>query len=805
MQENKLYDIVIVGQQPWDVEIGSNCKNIALELSKKHRVLYVNSPLKRSFLFKKNKDEKILKRLAIIKKKEKGLIKLSHNLWNLYPDCIAESVNWLPDNFIFDFFNKINNKRFSNSIKKALSELGFQNFILFNDNDIYDSFYLKELLRPNLTVYYSRDYMISTEFWKKHGPRLEPLLINKSDLAVANSVYLANYCKKYNDNSHYVGQGCEFDLFENPEEIALPKESQNLKKPIIGYVGLLSSYRLDIDILSKLAKDNPEWTFLLVGPEDNSFSKSILHEFKNIHFTGPKPLDQLASYIKSFDVCLNPQILNDLTIGNYPRKIDEYLAMGKPVVATKTEAMDVFADYVLLANNKYEYQQLIEEALNTDSIEKQAARIKFALSHTWENSVKLMYKAFDDSLKFKIEHNTIKLKETPILIFGLNRFDSDIESTSFNLAKEFAKENKVYYIDNPYTIRDYFNLKGSPAFLKRKKYFFTRHNRLMKKEICGVKIVIPPLVLSLNFFPEGLLYRTLLKFNEWLISKSIKKVIKQNNIKEFIFINAFNFHFPNIGKLLNPNLYIYHCVDPLKVNYDRKHGLISEELIVKECDLVICTSKQLYKEKKAINPHTYFIPNAADVEHFNKALYIHNHDNTLLKGIKKPIIGYIGNIERRIDYDLVVNVAKQQPDKNFVFVGPVEKEFVPTQFLNTPNIYLPGKAEYEDLPAILSQFDIAIIPFKKDDVSNTIFPLKLFEYLGAGRPVISTNFNEDLKDFTKGSVSFCDDIESFSSSINNFIENDNTEQKLYRVKIAKENTWDHRFMELKDILKRNIS
>ena len=88
-------DIVIIGQQPWDTDIGSNCKDIALEMSKTNRVLYINSPLDRITRIRKNKDPKVRKRLAVVNGKENGLIKINENLWNLYPDCMVESINWI--------------------------------------------------------------------------------------------------------------------------------------------------------------------------------------------------------------------------------------------------------------------------------------------------------------------------------------------------------------------------------------------------------------------------------------------------------------------------------------------------------------------------------------------------------------------------------------------------------------------------------------------------------------------------------------------------------------------------------------
>lgn len=385
--------IVIVGQQPWDVEIGSNCKNIALEFSKHNKVLYVNSPLDRFNLLKNKNNPKIKKRLNVIKGKENGLVQIKDNLWNLYPDKISESVSFIKNHFIFNFFNRINNKRFSLSIKAAIEELEFKEIILFNDNDIYRSFYLKEMLQPALSIYYSRDYMLAVDYWKRHGKILEPLLIAKNDICVANSTYLADYCRQYNPSSYYVGQGCELNLFSK-NSYDLPEDIKPLvDKPMIGYVGALQTLRLDIEILEYIANQFPDFNMVLVGPEDDFFKESMLHYSKNVFFLGSKAADDLPAYINSFDVCINPQILNEVTIGNYPRKIDEYLALGKPIVATNTKAMGIFSAFTYLANNKEEYIALIKNALNEDSTVLKQKRKDFAATHTWENSVAEIYKA----------------------------------------------------------------------------------------------------------------------------------------------------------------------------------------------------------------------------------------------------------------------------------------------------------------------------------------------------------------------------------------------------------------------------
>lgn len=387
-------DIIIVGQQPWDVEIGSNCKNIALEFSKHNRVLYVNSALDRVSSIKNAKDPKVIKRKNVIEHKESGLIQINTSMWNLFPDTLLESINWIKYHPLFKLLNRINNRRFANSILKATQELGFKDFILFNDNDIFKSFHLKEMLNPQLTIYYSRDYMLAVDYWKRHGEKLEPLLIADADICLANSTYLADYCRQYNPNSYYVGQGCELDLFITFNSSELPKDVQSIPGIKIGYVGALIGLRLNINLLIEIAKSKPEWSMVLVGPEDDLFKLSELHRLSNVYFLGPKAPNLLPNYIGSFDICLNPQVVSQVTVGNYPRKIDEYLAMGKPVVATSTPFMEaVFSEHTYLANDAKGFLNLINLALEENSLEKATLRKDFASTHTWENSVAEIYKA----------------------------------------------------------------------------------------------------------------------------------------------------------------------------------------------------------------------------------------------------------------------------------------------------------------------------------------------------------------------------------------------------------------------------
>jgi len=388
MIKNK--DIVITGLQPWNFSLGSNVANIARTLSMFNRVLFVNYAFDRLTLLRQRKEPRVQTFINKRKTIQLQLELVNPNLWILTPGILLESINKIKSRVLFDFFNRVNGNRLGKEIKKAIDQLHFNDFYLFTDSDFYRCLYLKEILRPQLFIYYIRDNLIATDYYRIHGKRIEEKIMRKADLVITNSHFLANYASSVNPNAAFVGQGCDLRLYNHNNVMTLPLEVSNLKtiyKRVVGYIGALKSIRIDLELVSYLASSRPDWAFLLVGPEDEIFKSSPLHSIKNIIFVGAKKESELPSYIDFLDVAINPQKVNDITKGNYPRKIDEYLAMGKPVVATRTEAMEFFEGYVYLAKDYQEFLSGIEKAIIEDGPEISASRIEYASQHSWENNI----------------------------------------------------------------------------------------------------------------------------------------------------------------------------------------------------------------------------------------------------------------------------------------------------------------------------------------------------------------------------------------------------------------------------------
>ena len=389
---NQHASFVMMGLQPWDIEIGSNFKNMAEELSKQYPVLYINRALDRISAIRQRKDAKIIQRKKVRASGSLLIEEVQPNLFVLTPTVILESINWIGHAGLFDWFNKRNNQRLAADIEKGMQQLYFQQPYLLIDNDFFRGQYLNELLPVKATIYYIRDYLNAQPYFSKHGKRLEPALMAKANCVVANSKYLSDYGKQNNQHSYDIGQGCDFSGLQT-ESLPCPEDLAGIAKPIIGYTGALIQSRLGIELLEHVAQ-HVKASLVLVGPEDEAFRNSILHQLPNVHFLGTKPAASLYAYIQHFDVCINPQVLNELTIGNYPRKIDEYLALGKDIVATKTVAMEMFEPYVKTAESQEDFASAVNAYLQQPGDDAmQANRKVFALSHTWAASIAALFNA----------------------------------------------------------------------------------------------------------------------------------------------------------------------------------------------------------------------------------------------------------------------------------------------------------------------------------------------------------------------------------------------------------------------------
>ncbi|QCK13884.1 hypothetical protein DCC35_03465 [Mangrovivirga cuniculi] len=170
-------------------------------------------------------------------------------------------------------------------------------------------------------------------------------------------------------------------------------------------------------------------------------------------------------------------------------------------------------------------------------------------------------------------------------------------------------------------------------------------------------------------------------------------------------------------------------------------------------------------------------------------------------GVDEKVVGFIGNLETRTDYQLLEGVINKLKDYFFIFIGPRgTDEYKTIDLFNKPNVYYLGSKKIDDLPAYLKKIDVAIIPFKCNVLTKSIYPLKINEYLAAGKPVVATRFSEDIQTFSEV-ISFGNDSDEFADSIKKEYESDSEAKVQTRIKVAENNTWAARVEQFWEILK----
>lgn len=402
------------------------------------------------------------------------------------------------------------------------------------------------------------------------------------------------------------------------------------------------------------------------------------------------------------------------------------------------------------------------------------------------------------------------LRDSDLIIFSLSRWDAAYSSPSFSLAKEFARTNRVFYIDHPFSIKDFISKFKTPAVQRRKKALlwgeniYTRVNDFPERLV----MVTPRITIPINFLPEGPLYDALSRRNDQIVFQTIRRIISDFDVTRFVFFNAFDPYFcRDFPPDIRPVKKVYQSMDDLtQARYTAKHGTRLEADIIRKFDVTLATSQELRRLKSEYSDHVYFHPNAADFKSFQRSL---SEDlprpPELLPAEGKKIIGYTGNIEGRIDYQLLKEIAERHPEKFLVLVGPITTpEHKSVGLLEYPNVISTGAKRIEELPAYLRYFDCAIIPFKKTTLTKSIYPLKINEYLAAGLSVVSTDFSEDIASF--GDVIFMGESqEKFVNLIDDAIAKNGSQYIEARTTVANRNTWTARVEEFWRILEEKRS
>lgn len=332
---------------------------------------------------------------------------------------------------------------------------------------------------------------------------------------------------------------------------------------------------------------------------------------------------------------------------------------------------------------------------------------------------------------FSTDHSTPSPSALPDLVCLSHLRWDFVYQRPQHLLTRFARERRVFFVEEPIFDAE-----------------FARMN--VSRRDCGVTVMVPHLPAEQHETIAA----------EESQRRLINHFLAEQNIGDYLlwYYTPMALGFTDHLKGL---VTVYDCMDELSAFLWAPTALREREAeLLRRADLVFTGGQSLYEAKRRQRPSVYAFPSSIDKAHFARAR-VSSPDPADQKDIPRPRFGFFGVIDERFDKELLSEVAAARPDWHFVMVGPVVK-VDPQTLPRRANVHYLGGKSYEELPAYLANWDVALLPFARNESTRFISPTKTPEYLAAGKPVISTSIRDVVRPYAEsGLVSIADTAEDF--------------------------------------------
>jgi glycosyltransferase involved in cell wall biosynthesis len=303
--------------------------------------------------------------------------------------------------------------------------------------------------------------------------------------------------------------------------------------------------------------------------------------------------------------------------------------------------------------------------------------------------------------------------------------------------------------------------------------------------------VLSPVVLPLHSTPWQA------RLNAWLLRAQVRRAVRALGMSRPILWG----YVPQAGALvdvLRPSTVIYHCVDDIanQRGIDAAAFRAGEDRFVRQADLVLASAPTLRDRLAQRHANVHFAPNVAETEQFALALEKGASDEAMA-ALPRPRIVFTGAVvATKLDIELIVDVARRRREWSFALVGPVgvgDPSTDVSALEAEPNVHLLGRRRYEELPAVLRAADVAIVPYAINDLTSSIFPMKIYEYLSAGLDVVSTPLPALAG---VAGVRMAAGVDEFETALASALAEDTPDLRTQRSELAWGHSWATRLEEI---------
>jgi glycosyltransferase involved in cell wall biosynthesis len=383
----------------------------------------------------------------------------------------------------------------------------------------------------------------------------------------------------------------------------------------------------------------------------------------------------------------------------------------------------------------------------------------------------------------------VPLRDRHIVCIGFAEWDAELWTNQQHLMSRLARSNRVLFVESLGLRRPQLHGRDLRRMGRR-----LRRGLAPPRRRDGVH-VLSPLVLPLHG-RAGV--RAL---NRRLLRRQVGRAARRLELRRPV-LWAYVPQAEDLLDVLDPAAVVYHCVDDIAAQkgVDAAAFRAAEERFAPRADLVLASAPALADRLRTLNPRVVDAPNVADTELFATALEQGPVDEQLA-ALPAPRIVFTGAVvATKLDVELLAELARLRADWSFALVGPVGAGDPGTDvgaLAGAPNVALLGRRRYEELPAVLRGADAGIIPYARNELTRSVFPMKVYEYLAAGLPVVSTPLPalEGVED-----VALAADAPAMAAALDAAIADGTPEHRRARSERARRHSWERRLDEIERAL-----
>ena len=388
----------------------------------------------------------------------------------------------------------------------------------------------------------------------------------------------------------------------------------------------------------------------------------------------------------------------------------------------------------------------------------------------------------------------MSFSSTGIIFFSADDWSENYQ-TRHHIANKLSDNHQIIWINRPkyfyeLTLRDILKNLFKRRIKKIKDNLWIIDTKLPidYSKHYNVKGIIPRLFKIYSYFFKLILgYR----INYFLNSLKLEYKILYLWRPEFYWTRDF----------INFDLSCYHIDDDYAFNSEKDEEISTiEETLIKNSNIVFIHSKTLFQKKGFYNSNTHIIPNGVDIDLFSNFHIPKNINSQEINRIPFPRIGYVGNIKKHLDLNIVYQIAKSKKEWNFIFIGDLRRNHseiteVWNKLLSLKNFFYLGKKNSQDLPYYINEMDVCIMPYKLNAYTKYIYPLKMHEYFACGKNVVSSHL-ENVLEF-KNNIYLANSISSWIKQLEIGMNTNNSETLK---SIAQNNTWSSRANKINELI-----